>query len=41
MMYYKLKQIYSSFYTGADEEDVIVNAFNMYDEGDGKCKEET
>lgn len=40
-MYWKLNQIYGLFYTGADEEDVIVNAFNMYDEGDGKCKEET
>lgn len=26
---------------GTDDEDVITNAFNMYDEGDGFCKEET
>uniref|UniRef100_A0A6G1SBB9 Myosin regulatory light chain 2 n=1 Tax=Aceria tosichella TaxID=561515 RepID=A0A6G1SBB9_9ACAR len=26
---------------GTDDEDVIANAFNMYDEGDGFCKEET
>jgi len=26
---------------GTDEEDVIVNAFAMYDEGEGLCKEET
>jgi len=26
---------------GTDEEDVIMNAFGRYDEGDGKCKEET
>lgn len=25
---------------GTDEEDVVVNAFNLYDEGDGFCKEE-
>jgi len=26
---------------GTDDEDVIAQAFNMYDEGDGTCKEET
>lgn len=26
---------------GTDEEDVILNAFAQYDEGDGLCKEET
>lgn len=26
---------------GTDDEDVIASAFNMYDEGDGFCKEET
>lgn len=26
---------------GTDDEDVIANAFNMYDEGDGFCKDET
>lgn len=26
---------------GTDDEDVIANAFNMYDEGEGFCKEET
>jgi len=26
---------------GTDEEDVIMNAFGRYDEGNGKCKEET
>lgn len=26
---------------GTDDEDVITNAFNMYDEGEGFCKEET
>lgn len=25
---------------GTDEEDVIANAFNLYDEGDGFCREE-
>lgn len=25
---------------GTDDEDVIVKAFNLYDEGDGFCKEE-
>lgn len=25
---------------GTDDEDVITNAFNMYDEGEGFCKEE-
>jgi len=33
--------IFGDRIAGADEEDVIVNAFNMYDEGEGKCKEET
>lgn len=26
---------------GTDDEDVITSAFNMYDEGEGFCKEET
>lgn len=26
---------------GTDDEDVIVHAFSMYDEGEGFCKEET
>lgn len=26
---------------GTDDEDVIANAFNLYDEGEGFCKEET
>jgi hypothetical protein len=26
---------------GTDEEDVILNAFAQYDEGEGLCKEET
>jgi len=26
---------------GTDEEDVILNAFAQYDEGDGLCREET
>lgn len=26
---------------GTDDEDVIVKAFNLYDEGEGFCKEET
>lgn len=26
---------------GTDDEDVIASAFNMYDEGDGFCKEDT
>lgn len=25
---------------GTDDEDVVVNAFNLYDEGDGFCKED-
>lgn len=25
---------------GTDEEDIVLNAFNRYDEGDGFCKEE-
>lgn len=33
--------IFGDRIAGADEEDVIINAFNMYDEGEGKCKEET
>nr|XP_015906187.1 myosin regulatory light chain 2 [Parasteatoda tepidariorum] len=33
--------IFGDRIAGTDEEEVIVNAFNMYDEGDGKCKEET
>ena len=33
--------IFGDRIAGTDEEDVIVNAFNMYDEGDGKCREET
>lgn len=33
--------IFGDRIAGTDEEDVIVNAFNMYDEGEGKCKEET
>lgn len=33
--------IFGDRIAGTDEEDVIVNAFNLYDEGDGKCKEET
>jgi len=33
--------IFGDRIAGADEEDVIVNAFNLFDEGDGKCKEET
>lgn len=33
--------IFGDRISGTDEEDVIVNAFNMYDEGDGKCREET
>ncbi|MCF6790310.1 EF-hand domain-containing protein, partial [Corynebacterium parakroppenstedtii] len=33
--------IFGDRIAGTDEEDVIVNAFNLFDEGDGKCKEET
>jgi len=33
--------IFGDRIAGTDEEEVIVNAFNMYDEGDGKCKEDT
>lgn len=33
--------IFGDRIAGADEEDVIVNAFNLFDEGEGKCKEET
>ncbi|KFM63862.1 hypothetical protein C0033_26650 [Clostridium sp. chh4-2] len=33
--------IFGDRIAGTDEEDVIVNAFNMYDEGEGKCREET
>ncbi|GBN50084.1 Myosin regulatory light chain 2, partial [Araneus ventricosus] len=33
--------IFGDRISGTDEEDVIVNAFNLYDEGDGKCREET
>jgi len=33
--------IFGDRIAGTDEEEVIVNAFNLYDEGDGKCKEET
>ncbi|TDG38344.1 hypothetical protein AWZ03_015234 [Drosophila navojoa] len=33
--------IFGDRISGTDEEDVIVNAFNLFDEGEGKCKEET
>nr|3JBH_E Chain E, MYOSIN 2 REGULATORY LIGHT CHAIN STRIATED MUSCLE [Aphonopelma]3JBH_F Chain F, MYOSIN 2 REGULATORY LIGHT CHAIN STRIATED MUSCLE [Aphonopelma]3JBH_K Chain K, MYOSIN 2 REGULATORY LIGHT CHAIN STRIATED MUSCLE [Aphonopelma]3JBH_L Chain L, MYOSIN 2 REGULATORY LIGHT CHAIN STRIATED MUSCLE [Aphonopelma]6SO3_E Chain E, Myosin 2 regulatory light chain striated muscle [Lethocerus indicus]6SO3_F Chain F, Myosin 2 regulatory light chain striated muscle [Lethocerus indicus]AMB19043.1 myosin regulat len=33
--------IFGDRIAGTDEEDVIVNAFNLFDEGEGKCKEET
>jgi len=33
--------IFGDRIAGTDEEEVIVNAFNMYNEGDGKCKEDT
>lgn len=33
--------IFGDRIAGTDEEDVIVNAFNLFDEGDGKCREET
>ncbi len=28
------------YLSGTDEEDVIMNAFSRYDEGDGKCHED-
>lgn len=33
--------IFGDRIAGTDEEDVIVNAFNLFDEGEGKCREET
>ncbi|XP_022243494.1 myosin regulatory light chain 2-like [Limulus polyphemus] len=33
--------IFGDRITGTDDEDVIINAFNQYDEGEGKVKEET
>lgn len=33
--------IFGDRIAGADEEDVIINAFNLFDEGEGKCKEDT
>jgi len=33
--------IFGDRVSGTDEEDVIINAFAQYDEGEGKCKEET
>lgn len=32
---------YFCLQTGTDDEAVILNAFAQYDEGDGKCNEDT